>query len=56
MVERGANRIRLGVIKENTKAKSFWELTRFNYYNTVNGKNQKEILRYEKSLNMNSLP
>lgn len=50
MVKRGANQIRFGVLKENTKARSFWESIGFNYYNTVIGNNQKAILYYEKDL------
>lgn len=50
LVNRGANRILLGVIKENKIAHEFWRSLGFNYYNTINSKNQKEIFCYEKSL------
>lgn len=50
LVNRGANRILLGVIKENKKAHDFWLSLGFSYYNTVISKNQKEIICYEKVL------
>ncbi|MDP4105385.1 MAG: GNAT family N-acetyltransferase [Bacillota bacterium] len=50
LVNRGTNRILLGVIKENKKAHDFWLSLGFSYYNTVISKNQKEIICYEKVL------
>ncbi|MFJ5763038.1 GNAT family N-acetyltransferase [Neobacillus sp. NPDC093182] len=49
MRNRGLPRVRLGVIKENVKAKQFWELLGFLYIKTVLNENGKEILVYEKN-------
>jgi RimJ/RimL family protein N-acetyltransferase len=49
MRKRGLKRIRIGVIKENVKAKHFWELLGFLYIKTALCENGKEILVYEKN-------
>ncbi|MDR7075538.1 GNAT superfamily N-acetyltransferase [Neobacillus niacini] len=48
MRKRGLKRIRLGVIKENGKAKQFWESLGFLSIKTALWKNGKEIFVYEK--------
>lgn len=50
LVKRGTKRIRLGVIKENTKDHLFWKSLGFNYCNTFHWKYQKEVCCYEKIL------
>ncbi|MCH6267949.1 GNAT family N-acetyltransferase [Neobacillus citreus] len=48
MDKRGLDRVRIGVIKENAKARHFWELLGFKYYNTVGWENGRVIFCYEK--------
>lgn len=48
MDKRGLDRVRIGVIKENTKARHFWELLGFKYYNTAVWENGRVIFCYEK--------
>jgi RimJ/RimL family protein N-acetyltransferase len=48
MRNRGLQRVRLGVIKENVKAKQFWESLGFLYIKTALSENGKEIFVYEK--------
>ncbi|WP_042455683.1 GNAT family N-acetyltransferase [Neobacillus dielmonensis] len=50
MIKRGFNTVRIGVIKENLKAKQFWEKLGFIYYNTTMIKNEIEILCYQKQI------
>ena len=47
--ERGPGRIRIGVIKENVKAKHFWESLGFLSIKTGLSENGKKILIYEKN-------
>jgi RimJ/RimL family protein N-acetyltransferase len=49
MLKRGLNRIRIGVIKENVKAKQFWESLGCSYIKTALSENGKEIFIYEKN-------
>jgi GNAT superfamily N-acetyltransferase len=49
ILNRGLQRVRLGVIKENAKANRFWESLGFLYIKTVLSENGKEILVYEKN-------
>ncbi|WP_462411824.1 GNAT family N-acetyltransferase [Neobacillus sp. Marseille-QA0830] len=48
MMKRGFDTVRIGVIKENLKAKQFWERLGFIYYNTSMMENGTEILCYQK--------
>jgi RimJ/RimL family protein N-acetyltransferase len=50
MQSRGVERVRVGVISENTSAHRFWLKLGFLYIKTANWKNGKEILCYEKNL------
>jgi GNAT superfamily N-acetyltransferase len=50
MRNRGLQRVRLGVIKENVKAKQFWESLGFLYIKTALSENGKGIFVYEKNL------
>jgi ribosomal protein S18 acetylase RimI-like enzyme len=50
MRKRGKNCVRIGVLKENTKAQRFWESLGFVYYNTATAKNGTGILCYEKPI------
>jgi RimJ/RimL family protein N-acetyltransferase len=50
MQKRGKNCVRIGVLKENTKAQRFWESLGFVYYNTATAKNGTGILCYEKPI------
>lgn len=50
LLESGVHCVRIGVINENIKAHTFWELLGFSYFKTVVGQNRKEILCYEKRL------
>jgi len=50
MLERGVQRVRIGVLKENLKAHTFWKSLGFNYFKTAVGHNGIEILCYEKEL------
>jgi RimJ/RimL family protein N-acetyltransferase len=49
MRKRGLVRTRIGVIKENVKAKQFWESLGFLYIKTALSENGKEIFVYEKN-------
>jgi GNAT superfamily N-acetyltransferase len=49
MRERGLVRTRIGVIRENVKAKQFWESLGFLYIKTAFSENGKEIFIYEKN-------
>lgn len=49
MCNRGLERVRLGVIKENIKAKYFWESFGYLYIKTALSENGKEIFVYEKN-------
>ncbi|MCM3692545.1 GNAT family N-acetyltransferase [Neobacillus niacini] len=49
MNERGLARTRIGVIRENVKAKQFWESLGFLYIKTAISENGKEIFIYEKN-------
>lgn len=49
MCEQGIERIRIGAIKENVKAKHFWESLGFLYIKTALSENGKEIFVYEKN-------
>jgi GNAT superfamily N-acetyltransferase len=48
MRKRGLGRTRVGVIKENVKAKQFWESLGYLYIKTALSENGKEIFVYEK--------
>lgn len=48
MRRRGVKQVRIGVIKENQKAKRFWESLGFLYIKTAQWKNGKEISIFEK--------
>ena len=48
MHKRGLERIRIGVVKENGKAKKFWESLGFLSIKTALGENGKEIYVYER--------
>ena len=50
MRERGVERVRIGVLKENGKAHTFWKSLRFHFFKTTVWYNGKEILCYEKEL------
>lgn len=50
MRKRGKQCVRIGVLKENTKAQRFWESLGFVYYNTATAKNGTGILCYEKPI------
>ncbi len=50
MQSRGVERVRIGVISENTKAHRFWLKLGFLYIKTSNWENGKEIICYEKIL------
>jgi GNAT superfamily N-acetyltransferase len=50
MIERGLQRVRIGVFKDNVKANTFWKSLGFSYFKTVTGQNGNEILCYEKVL------
>jgi RimJ/RimL family protein N-acetyltransferase len=50
MLKRGKSRVRIGVLKENKKAKRFWESLGFNYYNTATTQNGSGIFCYEKQI------
>ncbi|MDQ0197823.1 GNAT family N-acetyltransferase [Neobacillus ginsengisoli] len=50
MLERGIKHVRIGVLKENTKAHSFWKSLGFVYYKSSVWKYGNEILCYEKQL------
>lgn len=50
MYERGVKHIRIGVLKENTKAHSFWKSVGFVYYKSKVWKYGNEILCYEKEV------
>lgn len=47
--KRGQKKVRIGVIKENKKAKQFWESLGFLTIKTAFSENGKEILVYEKN-------
>jgi GNAT superfamily N-acetyltransferase len=49
MRERGLERIRIGVLKENVKGVQFWETLGFLYIKTALSENGKEIFVYEKN-------
>jgi GNAT superfamily N-acetyltransferase len=49
MRERGLSQTRIGVIRENVKAKQFWESLGFLYIKTAFSENGKEIFIYEKN-------
>ena len=49
MRKRGLGRTRVGVIKENVKAKQFWESLGYLYIKTALSENGKEIFVYEKN-------
>jgi RimJ/RimL family protein N-acetyltransferase len=50
MRKRGKKSVRIGVLKENTKAQRFWESLGFVYYNTASAQNGTGILCYEKHI------
>lgn len=50
MRKRGKKSVRIGVLKENTKAQRFWESLGFVYYNTASAQNGTGILSYEKHI------
>jgi RimJ/RimL family protein N-acetyltransferase len=50
MQKRGLERVRIGVLKENTKANHFWASLGFLYIKTASWQNGKEIICYEKIL------
>jgi RimJ/RimL family protein N-acetyltransferase len=50
MQSRGVERVRIGVISENTKAHRFWMKLGFLYIKTAIWENGKEIFCYEKNL------
>ncbi|WP_066256447.1 GNAT family N-acetyltransferase [Neobacillus drentensis] len=50
MLERGEKSIRLGVLKENVKAKRFWESLGFTYYNTATTQKGSGIFCYQKQI------
>ncbi|WP_160720988.1 GNAT family N-acetyltransferase [Bacillus sp. USDA818B3_A] len=50
MRSRGLNKIRLGILQENTKAQHFWESLGFVYYITSSAQNGSGILCYEKQI------
>jgi RimJ/RimL family protein N-acetyltransferase len=50
MRKRGKKSVRIGVLKENTKAQRFWETLGFVYYNTATAQNGTGILCYEKNI------
>jgi GNAT superfamily N-acetyltransferase len=50
MVKRGVKQVRLGVIKENAKAHTFWKSLGFVFYKTTIGEFGNEIWCYEKKL------
>lgn len=50
MLNRGMECIRIGVLKENTKAHSFWESLGFVYYKTVTAQNGSRIYCYQKQI------
>ncbi|PLS02758.1 GNAT family N-acetyltransferase [Neobacillus cucumis] len=47
---RGLDKVRIGVLQENTKAQHFWESLGFVYYITSNAENESGILCYEKQI------
>nr|WP_263326202.1 GNAT family N-acetyltransferase [Neobacillus sp. Marseille-Q6967] len=48
MLNQGVKHIRIGIIKENLKAKQFWESNGFLYIRSAIQENGKEIYIYEK--------
>lgn len=50
MCNRGVKNVRIGVIKENEKARRFWESLGFLYIKTAIWKNGKEIFIFEKNI------
>lgn len=50
MLKRGKKTVRIGVLKENTKAQRFWESLGFIYYNTATTQNGSGIFCYEKQI------
>lgn len=50
MRKRGKKSVRIGVLKENTKAQRFWKSLGFVYYNTASAQNGTGILSYEKHI------
>lgn len=48
--ERGVKRIRIGVLKENSRANNFWVNLGFLYIKSASCENGKEILCYEKNV------
>ncbi|TDK58934.1 GNAT family N-acetyltransferase [Bacillus salipaludis] len=53
MLDRGLKCIRIGVIKDNHKAHSFWESLGFKYFKKALWKKEIEISCYEKQLEQN---
>jgi RimJ/RimL family protein N-acetyltransferase len=51
MRNRGVKHVRIGVLKDNEKARSFWKALGFLYIKTALWKNGKEIFIYEKAVN-----
>jgi GNAT superfamily N-acetyltransferase len=51
MRNRGVKHVRIGVLKDNEKARSFWKALGFLYIKTALWKNGKDIFIYEKAVN-----
>ncbi|WP_251555178.1 GNAT family N-acetyltransferase [Neobacillus muris] len=50
LVKRGLHTVRIGVIKENQKAKQFWKKIGFTYYTTTKLENGTGVFCYQKQL------
>jgi RimJ/RimL family protein N-acetyltransferase len=50
MLKRGKESVRIGVLKENTKAQHFWESLGFVYYITATARNGSGIYCYQKQM------